>query len=72
MGAKNFACGIRPGFLTLDFSNDIYRSEESKKPGGEGRGEDGATKNFKEVKEDLAAVLEKNEAIRRTQQKERG
>lgn len=29
-------------------------------------------KNFKEVKEDLAAVLEKNEAIRRTQQKEGG
>lgn len=46
MGAKNFACGIRPGFLTLDFSNDIYKSEESKKPGGEGRGEDGATKKF--------------------------
>lgn len=46
MGVKNFVCGIWFGFLILDFLNDIYRLEESKKLGGEGRGGDGIIKKF--------------------------
>lgn len=59
MGIKNLACGIRPGILTLEFCNDIYRSEESKKSGHKGREKMVPQKKFKEVKNDLAAVLEK-------------
>ena len=41
------------------FSNNIYRSEESKKPGHKGKEKVVPQKKFKEVKNDLAAVLEK-------------
>lgn len=59
MGTKNLACRIWPGFLTLEFSHDIYISEESKKPGHKGREKMVQQKKFKEVKNDLAAVSEK-------------
>ena len=65
MGTKYLACRIRPCFLTLEFSNDIYRSEEIKKPGHKGKEKMVPQKKFKEVKNELAAVLEN---MRRTEE----